>query len=94
MNSIELQIGAQRFILKGEDEEPHLHEVGEMVRRKVEALKKKNPALNLQRASMLAALDLASQLIKGKKKALDYRAEVVARTTTLLDRVEGEITKP
>jgi len=91
MNSIEMQIGSQRFILKGEDDEPHLQEVAEMVRRKVEALRKKNPTLNLQRASMLASFDLASQLIKGRRKALEYRSEVVAQTSQLLDQVEGEL---
>jgi len=91
MNSIELQIGNQKFILKGEDDEPHLQEVAEIVRRKVETLRKKNTGLNLQRASMLAAFDLASQLIKGRRKSLDYRSEVVAQTAQLLDQVENEL---
>lgn len=92
-NSIEITIGSQKFLLRGDESEEHLREVAELVKRKVDALRKQAPTLSLQKASMLAAFDLASLAIKGKIRALDYRADIVSRATSLLERVEDELEK-
>lgn len=57
MQAIEIKIGNQGYILRGEESQDHLEEVGELVRRKVAAIQKKAPALSLQMATMLAAFD-------------------------------------
>ena len=91
MASIELTIGTQKYVLRGDETDEHLREVAELVRRKIDALRKKSPSLSLQKASMLAAFDFASQMIKGRKKALDYRSELVAKASQLLQKVESEL---
>lgn len=91
MKSIEISIGNQKYILRGDQEEEHLKDVAELVRRKIEALKKQSPQLSLQKISMLAAFDFASQLIEGKKKSLEGRAEIVARASHLLEKIESEL---
>lgn len=91
MAQIEIAIGTQKYILRGEETEEHLKDVAELVRRKIEAIRKQSPNLSLQKASMLAAFDFASQVIDGKKKAIDFRGEIVARASHLLEKVESEL---
>ena len=90
-NSVDVSIFKHTYVLTGEESEEHLREVAEMVKRKVEHLRKKAPNISLQKAAMLAAFDFASDTIKGKKKAVEYRSTVIAKASELLDRVELEI---
>ena len=90
-SSIEITIAGQRFVLKGDGDENHLREVAELVKRKVEGMKKKSPALSLYKAAMLAAFDFASYSIKGRKKALDYKANILNKAGLLLENMQGEL---
>jgi cell division protein ZapA len=92
ITTIELTICGQKYVLKSEESEEHLREVAELVRRKVENIKKKNPTLSLQKTAMLAAIDFASCSIKGRKKALDYRSTILSKAQQLLERVQNELT--
>lgn len=91
MNTIDILISNQRYELKGTETPEHLTEVAELVRRRVETLQKKNPKLNLQKASILAAFDMASELIKSKRKNSDYRSTVLAKAQKLLEKVEWDL---
>jgi cell division protein ZapA (FtsZ GTPase activity inhibitor) len=93
LRSVEVTIHSQRFLIKAEESEEHLAEVAEMVRRKVEGIRKKLPTANLQKASMLAAIDFASELIKNKKRSNDYRAGVLNKAESILEKVESELKK-
>jgi cell division protein ZapA (FtsZ GTPase activity inhibitor) len=92
MPSIDINICGQSYALRAEESEEHLREVAELVRRKVESIRKLNPSITLQKATMLAALDFASSSIKGRKKALDYRSSILARAHQILDRMQTELT--
>jgi cell division protein ZapA (FtsZ GTPase activity inhibitor) len=91
LSSIELVIGSQRYLLRAHESEEHLREVAELVRRKVEAHRKAVPSLSLQKAAILAAFDFASQSIKGKLIANDYRAQLMEKAGKLLEQVENAI---
>lgn len=91
MNSIEISIAGQKYILRGEESETHLAEVSELVRRRVETIRKKSPALSLQKAAMLAAFDFASETIKQKRRAIDSKNTVLNYAHRLLEKVEGEL---
>jgi cell division protein ZapA (FtsZ GTPase activity inhibitor) len=98
MTSLEITIAGHKFTVRAhnsetdtETSESHLAEVAEMVRRKVEGIKKQDPSFNLQKAAMLAAFDFASEAIAGRKKALDYRSKVLAKTNELVSRIESEL---
>jgi len=88
MASIEMIIGGQKYLLRAEETEDHLREVAELVRRKVESLRKASPSLSLQKAAILAAFDFASQSIKGKRQANEYRAQLMEKAGALLEKVE------
>lgn len=91
MTSIEISIAGQKYILRGEDPESHLLEVSELVRRRVDSIRKKSPGLSLQKATMLAALDFASETIKQKRRSMDTRNMILNQAQKLLARVEGEL---
>ena len=91
MNSIEISIAGQKYILSGEETVEHLNEVSELVRRKVDTIRKKSPGLSLQKAAMLVAFDFASETIKHKRRQLDTRGAILNQAQKLLDRVESEI---
>lgn len=88
MASIEMVIAGQKYLLRGEETEEHLREVAELVRRKVESQRKAAPSLDLQKAAILVAFDFASQAIKGKRQANEYKAQLVQKAGALLERVE------
>ncbi|NBX92723.1 MAG: cell division protein ZapA [Proteobacteria bacterium] len=91
MNSIDILIGNQKYELKGNESQEHLEEVAQMVRRRVESLKKKNSSLTLQKAAMLAAFDFASDLIKTKRKSSEHRAIVLSKAQKLLEKLEWDL---
>lgn len=91
MPSHEFSIGNQKYVVKSDETIEHLQEVAELVRRKVESLRKKNNALTLQKAAMLAAFDFASQSIKGKKKATENRGKLLSKAEAILEKLEAEI---
>ncbi len=91
MTSIEISISNQKYVLRGEEPEEHLNDVAEMVRRRIESIRKKSPDITLHKASILAAFDFASEIIKGRKQAVSYRNEILSRATGILERCEKEL---
>ena len=91
MTSIEISIAGQKYILRGEESETHLAEVSELVRRRVETIRKKSPTLSLQKAAMLAAFDFASETIKQKRRSVDSKNIVLNYAHRLLEKVENEL---
>lgn len=91
MPSIDISICGQKYVLKSEESEEHLREVAELVRRKVESIRKKNGSLTLQKVAMLAAFDFASSSIKGRKKALQYKNNVLSKAHDCLKKVQLEL---
>jgi cell division protein ZapA (FtsZ GTPase activity inhibitor) len=90
-NSIEIIIGNQRYVLQSEESEEHLREVAEMVRRRVESLKKKSKSLSAQKAAILTAFDFASEVIKLRRRSADHKGNVVAKAQELLHKIEIEL---
>jgi len=91
MARIEITIGEESYLLSGEETPEHLNEVAELVKRRVESIRKKSPRMNLQKATMLTAFDFASQVIKGSKKSTDYRSAILTKAKLLLERVDLEL---
>jgi len=91
MAQIDTRIGGQDYVLKGEGSEEHLREVAKVVQKKIENLMKDKRHLSLQKATMIAALDLASIVIRDRKKASQHRSDVLSKAHHLLQRVESEL---
>lgn len=91
MPSIEISIGGQKFVLKGDESEEHLREVAELVRRKIETVRKRGSQMSLQKAAILASFDIASDAIKGRRKAVEYKSRILTKTQELLGKMEAEL---
>ncbi len=91
MKSIEVSIGKQKFVVSADETEEHLQEVTELVRRKVESIRKLDPTMSPQRATMLAAFDFASETIKGKTRAANFRTAVLSKAQEILERVQTDL---
>jgi len=91
MPSIEFSVGNQKYVVKSDESEEHLREVAELVRRKVESIRKKNDTLTLQKAAMLAAFDFASSSIKNKRKSHDTRTSLLSKAESVLAKLQEEI---
>lgn len=91
MAAIEFSIGNQKYVVKSDESEEHLREVAELVRRKVESLRKKNDSLTLQKAAMLAAFDFASSSIKSKKRSAENRSKLLSKAESVLQKIQEEI---
>jgi hypothetical protein len=54
----------------------------------VDALRAKHPGLSMQNATLLAACDLASQLIRGRQQARAYQSAVLDLAGKLLEKLK------
>ncbi|MCB0417338.1 MAG: cell division protein ZapA [Bdellovibrionales bacterium] len=91
MASIETVIAGKKYVLSSEDTEEHLQEVAQMVAKKIAAIQKDRPSLGLQKASIIAAFDFASLLIKGKKQGQEYRSAILNRAHQMLEKFNSEL---
>lgn len=94
MESIEISLQNQRYVLKGDEEKDHLEEVANLVVRKIQHLQKSRPELSLQKASMLVAFDLASLVIKSGQQSSQRQNEILLKAQQLLEKVETELKEP
>ncbi len=77
MNKLKVGIGGYEYTLKSEDAPEHLHKIAAKVEDKISLIQKHFPDYSLNRVFLLAALQLADELIKLEE---DY--------TGLLDETE------
>jgi cell division protein ZapA (FtsZ GTPase activity inhibitor) len=91
LNDREISVGNATFLLRSDETQEHLDEVVELVQKCVGTLRQHNPSMSMQNAAILAACDLASQLIRGKEQAREYQSAVLERAGRLLEKVEKEL---
>ena len=72
MNSIEINICNQKYVIKGEEGDAHLEEVAEMVRRRVESIKKNNRKKSLDTKSVI--LTKAHSLLERVERELELES--------------------
>ena len=93
LNAKEISVGNAKYVLRSDESQVHLDQVVELVEDAVTALRDKNPSMSMQNAAILAACDLASQLIRGKQQARAYQTAVLDRAGKLLEKVEKELVR-
>ncbi len=91
MPKIDIKIAGLNYILNSDESPEHLDEVAHLVQKRVENILKKNPKLDIARATMLAAFDFASQLVKGNKRSGEFKSGVLTKAKLLLDKVEKDL---
>ncbi len=91
MPAIEISFNGQKYVIKGDESEEHLNEIAQMVQRKLENIMKNSTTISMEKASILAALDLASNYIKGRKKALEYKSMILNKAQEISKQINEEL---
>ncbi|MBY0370821.1 cell division protein ZapA [bacterium] len=94
MASIDIHIGNQKFSIRGDADNEHLHTVADMVQEKMQELMAEHPTMSATKVALLAAMEFASESVKGRRQLEDYRATLLEKTGHILDRIERELTPP
>jgi cell division protein ZapA (FtsZ GTPase activity inhibitor) len=92
--SIDIHIANQKFIVKGDDGDAHLAEVATQVQNKIDSLIVEHPTMTAAKVALLAAVEFASQAIKGRNQVDDYRGSILLKAGDILDRIERELAPP
>lgn len=63
-----IKIMGEEYVLRSPSSKEHMLEVGEYVNKLMEELSEKHPRMSMQKIAVLAALNLASDLLQQKSK--------------------------
>ena len=75
-NTLQVQIRGTSYVLRSDGEQAHLREVGDLVVRKMEAISADWPHYSQSKSAILAALQLADELVQLEKEHLQLLAEM------------------
>ena len=75
-NVLQVRIQGISYFLRGDGPEAHLQSVGELVSRKVEAIAAAWPHYSQNKSAILAALQLADELLQLEKEHMQLLAEM------------------
>jgi cell division protein ZapA (FtsZ GTPase activity inhibitor) len=91
MGSVEIVIGKQKYVVRGEDSQEHLNKVASLVQSKISEFLALPANMPLQRATLLATFDLASEVIHRRDASHGQRDGVLSKATHLLEHIEKEL---
>lgn len=94
MASIDIHIANQKFIVKGDDGDAHLAEVAQALQARIDSLCDEHPGMTAAKVALLAAVEFASQAIKGRHQVEDYRSTILLKAGDILERIERELAPP
>jgi len=75
-NVLEVNIGGNVYLLRGEEDIAHMQEVADIVDAKLRFVRRKFPQYSKERSAILTALQIADELIKKKDQYTRLREEV------------------
>lgn len=75
-NVLEVNIGGNTYTLRGEEDIAHMQEVADLVDAKLRFVRRRFPQYTRERSAILAALQIADELVKKKAQYTQLREEV------------------
>jgi cell division protein ZapA len=75
-NTLQVQIQGFSYVLRGDGEQAHLQSVGDLVGRKIEAITTACPNYSNSKSAILAALQLADELLVLEKEHMQLLGEM------------------
>ncbi len=85
---INVQIGGQRFALRGDQDERLMREMAAYVDGRMKELQKQTRTADTQSLAVLAALQITEELFKERRAREDLRKRIRDRSNALLQLVE------
>lgn len=87
--SVEVTIAGQRYVLKSDGSGEHLRALAAYVNGKMDEIRAVTKSLSPERLAVLAALNIADELLREREEGRTLRAEVRRRTQHLLAWLRG-----
>jgi cell division protein ZapA len=89
--TVQVEIYGQRYAVTGEAEEGYIREVAQLVDTQIRQVAEGMKTGTLSRLAVLAALNLAHQLLQAERKNQQMDAAVEARAGNLLATIESQL---
>lgn len=83
----EVEIFGQKYVLRSDADEEHVRMVADLVDGKMREVAGASRSVSTQQIAVLAALDLASEVIQGRNLVEQLGAEVAARSEQMTQRI-------
>ena len=88
---VEIKVFGQKYTVKSETEEAHVHEVARYVNEKMEEVLKKTKTVSSLNVAVLTALNIADDYLREKEKRLSLLREVENKSKDLAERIDLKI---
>lgn len=89
MNQTEIRVAGQVFEIRSEKSPDHLEEVVGMVEMRIHRFL--GPHAGLPKAAILAAVELASELLNERQRVKEFQEDVAVKAEKLLHQVESKL---
>lgn len=89
--TVQVEIYGQRYAVTGEAEESYIKEVAQLVDVQIRQVAEGMKTGTLARLAVLAALNLAHQLLQAERRSQQMDAAVEARAGNLLATIESQL---
>jgi len=89
--TVQVEIYGQRYAITGEAEEGYIREVAQLVDAQIRQVADGMKTATLSRLAVLAALNLAHQLLQAERQSQQLDAAIEARAGNLLASIESQL---
>ena len=87
--SVTVSLAGQKFSIKSEHPEQHLHQLAAYVDRKVRELQRLSKTVGTHQLALLAAMNIADELFTAETRQREFKGRVSRKGETLLRAVES-----
>jgi cell division protein ZapA len=92
-NSVEIKVLGQTYTVKTDAEESHIQDVVRYVNEKIDEILKKTRTVSSLNVAVLAALNIADDLLKEREKRRALLQEVEVKSRDLVEKIDRSIEK-
>ena len=90
-NLVEIRVFGQTFTVKTDSEEAHIQEVAQYVNDKIDEILKRTRTVSSLNVAILAALNIADDLLKEKERRMALLKEVGMKSRDLVEKIDMKI---
>ena len=90
-HSVEVKVLGQTYTIKTDAEESHIQRVVDYVNEKIEEILRKTKTISSLNVAILAALNIADDLLKEREKRKAFLREVELRSKDLVEKIDMRV---
>ena len=85
---VEIEVFGQNYTVKTDEEEDHVREIAKYVNEKIEEILKKTRSVSTWNVAILAALNIADELLKERENRRTLLREIEVRSKDLIEKID------